>query len=140
MNPRYANPLVAAPTRPLPRRVAVIGAGSIGPDIGYYLKSALPGIELTLVDVAQPAIDAALTERQIKTRIVFLIYYDLLWPPEQIKLNNPDRFVLMFAPYTRSYSEPYSANSAGAEIPPYVRNKIEMPTTGDGTVAFLRAW
>ncbi len=60
MNPRYANPLVAAPTRPLPRRVAVIGAGSIGPDIGYYLKSALPGIELTLVDVAQPAIDAAL--------------------------------------------------------------------------------
>ncbi len=85
-------------------------------------------------------IDAALTERQIKTRIVFLIYYDLLWPPEQIKLNNPDRFVLMFAPYTRSYSEPYSANSAGAEIPPYVRNKIEMPTTGDGTVAFLRAW
>ena len=60
MNARHANPLLAAPTRPLPRRVAVIGAGSIGPDIGYYLKSALPGLALTLVDVAQPAIDAAL--------------------------------------------------------------------------------
>ncbi len=60
MNARYANPLVAAPTRPLPRHVAIIGAGSIGPDIGYYLKSALPGIELTLVDVAQAPIDAAL--------------------------------------------------------------------------------
>ncbi|MBK6393564.1 MAG: enoyl-CoA hydratase/isomerase family protein [Betaproteobacteria bacterium] len=60
MNARYANPLVAAPTRSLPRHVAIIGAGSIGPDIGYYLKSALPGIELTLVDVAQAPIDAAL--------------------------------------------------------------------------------
>jgi len=60
LNARYANPLVAAPTRPLPRHVAVIGAGAIGPDIGYYLKSALPGIELTLVDVAQAPIDAAL--------------------------------------------------------------------------------
>ncbi len=60
MNARYANPLVAAPSRPMPRHVAIIGAGSIGPDIGYYLKSALPGIELTLVDVAQAPIDAAL--------------------------------------------------------------------------------
>ena len=60
MNTRYANPLIAASNRPMPRRVAIIGAGSIGPDIGYYLKSALPGLELTLVDVAQGAIDAAL--------------------------------------------------------------------------------
>jgi enoyl-CoA hydratase/3-hydroxyacyl-CoA dehydrogenase len=60
LNARYANPLVAAPTRPLPRHVAIIGAGSIGPDIGYYLKSALPAIELTLVDVAQAPVDAAL--------------------------------------------------------------------------------
>ncbi len=29
-------------SRPLPRHVAIIGAGAIGPDIGYYLKSALP--------------------------------------------------------------------------------------------------
>ena len=60
MNARCANPLLAPRTRPLPRHVAVIGAGSIGPDIGYYLKSALPGLALTLVDIAQPAIDAAL--------------------------------------------------------------------------------
>jgi enoyl-CoA hydratase/3-hydroxyacyl-CoA dehydrogenase len=45
---------------PLPRRVAIVGAGAIGPDIGYYLKSALPDIALTLVDIAQPALDAAL--------------------------------------------------------------------------------
>lgn len=60
MNIRYANPLLDSPARPMPRKVAVIGAGAIGPDIGYYLKTAFPGLELTLVDVRQQAIDAAL--------------------------------------------------------------------------------
>ena len=60
MNHRFANPLLHAPDRALPRQIAIIGAGSIGPDIGYYLKSALPDVTLTLVDIAQPALDAAL--------------------------------------------------------------------------------
>lgn len=46
--------------RPLPRHVAVIGAGAIGPDIAYYLLSALPGLKLTLIDIRQAAVDAAL--------------------------------------------------------------------------------
>ena len=46
--------------RPQPRHVAVIGAGAIGPDIAYYLKGALPGLRLTLIDNRQAAIDAAL--------------------------------------------------------------------------------
>ncbi len=56
----YRNPLLQAPARALPSRVAVIGAGTIGPDIGYYLKSALPELDLVLVDVAQAALDRAL--------------------------------------------------------------------------------
>ncbi|MCK0509065.1 3-hydroxyacyl-CoA dehydrogenase/enoyl-CoA hydratase family protein [Aromatoleum anaerobium] len=60
MSRTYSNPLLYRPARPAPRHVAVIGAGTIGPDIGYYLKSALPHIRLTLVDVAQPALDRAL--------------------------------------------------------------------------------
>jgi len=55
----YQNPLLSKPARALPRRVAVVGAGTIGPDIGYYLKSALPELELVLVDVAQAALDLA---------------------------------------------------------------------------------
>lgn len=55
-----ANPLLRTPGRGLPRHVAIIGAGTIGPDIGYYLKSALPKIRLTLVDIAQLAIDQGL--------------------------------------------------------------------------------
>jgi enoyl-CoA hydratase/3-hydroxyacyl-CoA dehydrogenase len=57
---RFANPLLEPGTRAAPRRVAVIGAGTIGPDIGYYLKAALPGLELVLLDVRQVAVDAAL--------------------------------------------------------------------------------
>jgi enoyl-CoA hydratase/3-hydroxyacyl-CoA dehydrogenase len=55
----YANPLLFRPNRSLPKTVAVIGAGTIGPDIGYYLKSALPDLTLFLVDVAQSALDHA---------------------------------------------------------------------------------
>ena len=51
--PTFYNPLLIKPERPLPREVAMVGAGTIGPDIGYYLKSALPDIKLILVDVVE---------------------------------------------------------------------------------------
>ena len=47
------NPLIVKPARPFPEEIAVIGAGTIGPDIAYYLKSALPAIKLYLVDVVE---------------------------------------------------------------------------------------
>lgn len=53
------NPLLRRSPRPLPRHVAVVGAGTIGPDIGYYLKSELPGMTLTLLDVSEEALAAA---------------------------------------------------------------------------------
>jgi enoyl-CoA hydratase/3-hydroxyacyl-CoA dehydrogenase len=48
------------PRPPPARAVAIIGAGTIGPDIGYYLKSAIPGLKLYLVDVNQKAVESAL--------------------------------------------------------------------------------
>ncbi len=57
---RFHNPLLRKPTRPLPSRVAVVGAGTIGPDIGYYLKTNLPNLDLVLVDVAQERLDGAI--------------------------------------------------------------------------------
>jgi enoyl-CoA hydratase/3-hydroxyacyl-CoA dehydrogenase len=53
------NPLLIQPARPLPDEIAVIGAGTIGPDIGYYLKSALPASRLYLVDVVQKPLEQA---------------------------------------------------------------------------------
>jgi enoyl-CoA hydratase/3-hydroxyacyl-CoA dehydrogenase len=53
------NPLLISPGRGLPSEVAVIGAGTIGPDISYYLKSAMPAIRLFLVDVVEPPLKRA---------------------------------------------------------------------------------
>jgi enoyl-CoA hydratase / 3-hydroxyacyl-CoA dehydrogenase len=55
----FENPLISTPARALPRSIGVIGAGTIGPDIAYYFKSEIPGLELVLVDVRQEALDAA---------------------------------------------------------------------------------
>lgn len=55
----YANSLLHKLSRALPGRVVVIGAGTIGPDIGYYLKSAISELTLHLVDVAQAPLDRA---------------------------------------------------------------------------------
>jgi enoyl-CoA hydratase/3-hydroxyacyl-CoA dehydrogenase len=53
------NPLLIQPDRPLPDEVAVIGAGTIGPDIGYYLKSAMPECKLFLLDVVEEPLKKA---------------------------------------------------------------------------------
>ena len=55
----FANPLLNKPSRELPRRVVVVGAGTIGPDIGYYLKTAIPDLTLHILDVAQAPLDRA---------------------------------------------------------------------------------
>jgi enoyl-CoA hydratase/3-hydroxyacyl-CoA dehydrogenase len=54
--PTFFNPLLLKPKRTLPKEMAVIGAGTIGPDIGYYLKSALPVTTLHLVDISEKAL------------------------------------------------------------------------------------
>jgi enoyl-CoA hydratase / 3-hydroxyacyl-CoA dehydrogenase len=62
------NPLLRKSTRALPHCVVVVGAGTIGPDIGYYLKSALPNLKLYLIDINQPALDRAMARFADYTR------------------------------------------------------------------------
>ena len=57
--PGFKNPLLGSPRKDLPKHVAIVGAGTIGPDIGYYLKAALPDITLTLVDVVEKPLEAS---------------------------------------------------------------------------------
>ena len=85
-------------------------------------------------------LDAFMTEKGIETKIVFLVYVDLLWPPERERVLNPNRFVLMFAPIVRTYSETFRAGDDLPELPPFVRNKLEFPKSVDANVAFLKAW
>ncbi|MCW9035750.1 MAG: enoyl-CoA hydratase-related protein [Rhodospirillales bacterium] len=55
----FDNPVLLSPSRGMPKSIAIIGAGTIGPDIGYYLKSALPDLELVLIDINEQALEKA---------------------------------------------------------------------------------
>jgi hypothetical protein len=87
-------------------------------------------------------LDAKLSAAGLKTRIVFLLYQELLWEPRREALNNPDRFVLMFAPISRTYSSAYADAkiSEGEVLEPYVRNRITLPRKVSLNVARLRKW
>jgi hypothetical protein len=85
-------------------------------------------------------IDRKLGALQLDTRIVFLAYFDLLWPPEHERIQNPDRFVLMFAPITRTYSKTFSTDRAAPALPAFERNKLTFPRSIEQNLAFLQAW
>ncbi len=85
------------------------------------------------------AIDARLTADGLRTKLVFLLYQELLWPPKRERLRNPGRFVLMFAPISRGFDRSYEVGGSG-EIPPYVRNHITLPVNLAENLRFLRGW
>jgi len=84
-------------------------------------------------------IDAALTERNIGARIYFLSYLELLWAPIEKRLNNPDRFVLVFAPIRRPYHRPLSAQREGKLIP-FKRNAWVNPCDSYSSLLYLDEW
>lgn len=84
-------------------------------------------------------IDKKLTEKGLKTKIVFLLYYDLLWKPLTEKFKNSDRFTLMFAPIRRSYSSSYDACAKGV-MTEFNRNKLIWPKSIGDCLEYLRDW
>ena len=87
-------------------------------------------------------IDKRLTAAELDTKIVFLIYVDLLWEPKVERLINQDRFVLMFAPITRTYTNTFidAADEEIYELTPYVRNELVMPKQVGENLQRLRKW
>lgn len=84
-------------------------------------------------------IDRRFTEKGIRTKICFLVYLDLYWPPETERIYNEDRFVMMFAPIFRSYTKPFGANEAFRPLE-YIKNKIDYPNTAGTYTYFLSEW
>jgi len=86
-------------------------------------------------------LDEKLTAAGLPVRIVFLAYVDLLWPPLKERIANQERFILMFAPITRSYSTSFTeAGKSDAKLPPYRRNRLKFPADPAINLAFLRGW
>ncbi|BBO85164.1 3-hydroxyacyl-CoA dehydrogenase [Desulfosarcina ovata subsp. sediminis] len=57
--PSFQNPYLIEPTISLPDEMAVVGAGHIGPDIAYYLRTGMPDKKLYLVDVVEEPLKKA---------------------------------------------------------------------------------
>lgn len=86
------------------------------------------------------SLDTALTEAELSTKLVFLVYNDLLWAPKHSQLKNPDRFVLMFAPITRTFESSY-ADMGDIPAPHiYEKNRIKMPHSVEENISYLKEW
>ncbi|MBQ7015585.1 MAG: DUF4838 domain-containing protein [Firmicutes bacterium] len=86
-------------------------------------------------------LDEKLTAAGLDTKVVFLIYVDLLWEPTVETIKNQDRFILMFAPITRSFGLNYSDFiEYNKELPEYTRNHLPLPTELSQNLEHLRRW
>ena len=87
-------------------------------------------------------LDEELTRRGLDTKVVFLLYCDLLWAPVKEKFKNPDRFVLMFAPIARGFLESYDELDPNTEYThePFRLNDGKNPVSLAENVALLRDW
>lgn len=85
-------------------------------------------------------IDRRLTLEGLQTKIVFLIYEELLWAPKETKLKNPDRFLMMFAPISRTFLQSYKVPDVLPSTSPYERNQITLPVNLEENLAFLAQW
>ncbi|MEK0316154.1 DUF4838 domain-containing protein [Cohnella sp. 56] len=85
-------------------------------------------------------LDRRLTNQGLGVKIVFLIYFELLWPPLAQRIAFPERFILMFAPITRTYTRAFSADGPPAPIPSFNRNQLTFSSGVEDNLAYLRAW
>ncbi len=86
-------------------------------------------------------IDDELIRRGLDTHIVMICYYDTLFAPEVERLNHPDRFTILLAPITRTYTEGVAQRPVSIEgLPKYERNKVVLPTASDTGIAFAKSW
>ncbi len=87
-------------------------------------------------------VDEMMTERGLKTRVVFICYYDTVWAPKTEKLNNPDRFALLLAAITRDYTEAVCPNidESKIKLTEYELNTNVMPTSVNNYLIHAKQW
>lgn len=88
-------------------------------------------------------LDEKLGAKNIDTKVVFLIYCDLLFAPQRVSLKNPDRFIMMYAPIARSFFEPLFTKEnleKATDAPAYKRNQNNHPKTPGQYLFYLKEW
>ena len=85
-------------------------------------------------------LDEMLTKENLSTKIVFGISNNKGYLPLQEKLKHPERFVLMFAPISRTFSQAFPKEFRCTKTPEYEINNYSMPSSVDENLAFLYQW
>ena len=87
-------------------------------------------------------VDRIMTERGLKTRVVFICYYDTVWAPKVERLNNPDRFALLLAAITRDYAESVNPNidESKIKLTEYELNTNVMPRSVNNYLIHAKQW
>lgn len=85
-------------------------------------------------------IDEKLSAHNLDTKIVFLLYQELLFPPEKNEIKNPSRFTMMFAPINRLFNFSYPDKKEAKKLPSYKRNQFSPPISIEDNLDFLFAW
>jgi hypothetical protein len=85
-------------------------------------------------------IDKELTKNKLDTRIVFCVYVDTTWAPLTEKIKNEDRFALLLAPITRSYTTTLPKEKTNLTLKPFELNKITLPESLEEYLAHHDEW
>jgi len=86
-------------------------------------------------------LDRALSEKKLSTRIVFICYVDTTWAPLAEKIDNPDRFTMLFAPIFRSYAETLPEKiPEDLKAEPFVLNNLNQPRSLYHSLLYLDEW
>jgi enoyl-CoA hydratase/3-hydroxyacyl-CoA dehydrogenase len=157
------NPLLIKPARPLPEEIGVIGAGTIGPDIAYYLKSALPGIKLYLVDVVEEPLknaekrltaytNKAVDKKKMKPDKAKAVLENIIYTMDYDQLKNCDLVIeaatesialkqKIFESVEKTVSEETIITSNTSSIPAdRIFSKMKKPERTTITHFFAPAW
>ena len=85
-------------------------------------------------------VDEKLTEIGSDVKLVMLLYVDLLWAPKTQRLKNPDRFVLMFAPITRTFEKSFDQVTPVEKEPEFNLNHLKFPKELEYYLRYLKDW
>ncbi len=85
-------------------------------------------------------IDRRLIAEDLDTKLVFLLYQELLYPPVHEHIHHPERFTLMFAPISRTFKVSYPEKITEIPLKDYQRNHMDLPVSIEENLTFLSKW
>ena len=85
-------------------------------------------------------IDEMLKRENLNTRVAFCVYTDTTWEPKTEKINNPDRFSMLFAPISRKYTETLPSEPLELVLPDFVLNDSTYPESLAEFFEHRRRW